>query len=648
MFSRRRGKIHPYRIFFWTAVVLGTVLAILQRYPITLEANDPTLDGQAVSFDGRGDVMIVLDSEAIEQANAAGRLDRSYVWVDLIRQEIGPVRTLESELFSLSAIEDVRTLVITTSAATGAMEQRVGELEAFVRGGGTLALELPTGALRTAFAADGAGGWRRPNEITAADGIDGPLRDELFAVPLLARFLGSTTPLEGSQTLLAFDGSPVVYARVMGEGEVIIFDFEVAIQISRLQQGVPDESGRVTARRLGDPLRTSDLAATPALLDATIPYADLLERYIAHGVLGHHAPMFALWPYPKGGRGALISTHESRHLNGRPLWMSIHERGVDARTTTFVEPPPEVIPGETLIDDPEFAGHAALLWVLDPREANLYRRYGAFGLAPLRQSLTLVDQLEQLQDALGERADIRGVRIRDGRWTRDIVEPFRAMEAAELSYSTSYGSHPDGPQGILFGTCQPFTPADLNGLPFSLQEVPVCFKDPTGEEDAARFAEALDSASTYGFALHLLTSSDRFRARPDLPTFDVWRDALREAEQREMWVGGAGELVAFWRKREQSELRIISVEVVSRNSEGEPRAVEYTVEAETGGRGLMMMVPGEFDGLTFTAATRAGQQAVVPGLVDEVLTTELPWLQGEAHLIPLLPGFTTVGIRYER
>jgi hypothetical protein len=59
------------------------------------------------------------------------------------------------------------------------------------------------------------------------------------------------------------------------------------------------------------------------------------------------------------------------------------------------------------------------------------------------------------------------------------------------------------------------------------------------------------------------------------------------------------------------------------------------------------MVPATFGDLRFESATRAGQ-ATLPGLIDQVDTESSTWLGEEVRLIPLNPGFTTVGIRYER
>ena len=649
MISRRSPKLHPYRLFFWSTALLVLLFGMLDRHPITIAAGDPELQGRPMPVEGRGDMLVVLSDQGAAAAAEAGEPDRSWIWVDLIGQEVGPVTTAQLEELTSEMLQAYRTVIMTRSTAWDpAADAHLERLETFATAGGTLALELPTGLIRARFGADGAGGWRRAGAVTAAEGVPPEVVEDIRKVPLLTRYLGSTSPAPESETLLAIDGAPVIYDRRIGSGEVIVFDFEVGAQISRMQQGRPDRGGRARPRRNGQPLRTFDLAATPALLSSTVPYADLLERYIAHAVIGHREPLFSLWPYPDGKRGAVITSHDSRRHAERPLWMSIHERSLGARSTTFVAAPAALPQEATPFPDSEFVGHAAMLWILEPEEEDLYRRYGLFGFHPVRQTLTLVGQLERLEEMLGDDADVRGVRIWDSRWTTHATEPYRVMDAAELRYSTTYAPAPGGPPGYIFGTCQPFTPLDVSGHPFRLQEVPICFANPETDQELELFDEALANAAEDVWALHILTSADRFIERPDLHSFDIWRNALRYADANDMWVGGAGELVSFRRRRATTALHVISTEIASTTVEGEPRVVLYTVEVETSGRGQVLMIPDSYRGLTFDQATRGGAEAQLYDVAGQVETETGSYLGRTVRLLPLNPGFTTVGIRYRR
>lgn len=642
MISRRRDRPHPFRIAFWLTVGLACAGWLLDRYPITLGSGDPEVPAAYQFEDARSDILVVLSEESAAQDARSGTPDRSWAWVDLFRQEIGPtsvrdVATLETEVLDAHAV-----VMITRSAAKEQhADQLMDHLVRHATNGGVVGIELPEGALRARFGADGAGGWRRPDTITAAEGVPEEVASAMQQVPLVARFLGSTRPMPGARTILAMDGAPVIYAHTVGAGRVVVFDFEVGVQLSRLQQGTPNEDFRVTPRRSGQPLRTYDMASTPALIGATLPTADLIERYIAHVALGEHRPAFGLWPYPSGKTGALVTSHDARRLDGRPLWMSEHERGIGARSVTFVAAPADTGTGASL-QSSDLVGHAAVLWFVDPAMEGLYRSFGLMGFRPLRQPLTLVGQMEQLEEALGSGADLRGVRVWDGRWTPEFVKPYRAMDAAELRYSASYGPPPGAPPGFLFGTCQPFTPMDEIGRPFRVLEIPVCFENPTTDEDIERLMESLRIASEHSWAVHVLTSADRFARSPDLDGFAAWRNALEFASQNDMWIGGAGELVAFQRRRSATSLH--SELVVDDTERADTRV--YSVEVESNARGLALAVPMRVGSLRFEGATRggpAGSQYEVTGQVD---TEERHLLGRETRLVPLNPGFTTISLTY--
>ena len=75
--------------------------------------------------------------------------------------------------------------------------------------GGTLLLERPHDALRQTFSADGRGGQRTPRAITHVSNVDEDLEVALREMPLFTRYVGSTGPLDGAETLLGMDGAGV-------------------------------------------------------------------------------------------------------------------------------------------------------------------------------------------------------------------------------------------------------------------------------------------------------------------------------------------------------------------------------------------------------------------------------------------------------
>ncbi len=643
----RRRDIPPARAAYWTLFGVALLLAGLDRCPIKLDAGDPEAVGRQPVAAGRSDVALVVDPAEVARGVLPGART-SWAWVDILQQEVGPYNLLDVTEVSAESLQSHRFAIVSASASQGSLDARVGLFRDFVSGGGTLLVEVPAGALRAEMGADGAGGWRVPGAVTAVVGTSSAEADALRRMPLMTRYLGSTGPAPEAETLLALDGAPVVYRRPIGEGWVVVFEFAVTEQIVAMQQGRAGPLEMARERSRGNVEHTSDLVSDGRLVGEDAPLADVLERFVVHVALGGVEPLFSFWPWPGAGRGALVVSHDTVRIGGRPLWQSIHERTLEARTTTFVAAPGRPPAEGELIADAELAGHAALLWALDPSEANLFRSWGVLGFEPVIRPLTLAGQLERLEAWLGPEADVLGVRTVGGSWTSDPRLAHRVMEAVEFRYSASYGPGPASPGGYVFGTCQPFSPLDAAGLPFRLREVPVCVTDVGSPEARAELARTLGLAAENHWATHLLTRADSFAVEPDMETFDAWRDALAQAREAEMWIGGAGELVRFRRQRAEARLRVISRSVAARGDGGAPRSIEYTVEAETSVRGLTLLLPGMAAGLPLTRATRGGAAGALPGMADEVTMDTIGWRDGEARLLALNPGFTTVTLRYGR
>ncbi len=645
MLNRRRPQLLAFRVAFWATLFVIGLLLFLDRRPLVLRAKDAGRGGEPTRIESEGTFAVVVDPGVIAGETRSGNFERSWAWIDTLRQEVGPVTTLSVDDLRADRLRDFGVVIVTESAnRSPRIQSRTTELESFANSGGTLVLELPTATVRETFAADGAGGWRTPAEISAVENAAPSTADRLIEMPLLTRYIGSTRPMVDSTTLLAMDGTPVVYSRRSGRGRVVVFDFNVAAQVAAMQQGLPGRKMRVHPRRAGDVIRTADLAAAPSLGGTLEPYADTLEAWSVHNAIGFGAPVFYFWPWPDGGKGALISSHDSRHFDGRPLWMSAFEHIQGGRTTTFVSPPARRMKLEDVPDEDQHS-QLELLWVLDPRDGNVFRRYGIFGIHPIVQPLSLTGQLNALKRTLGEDAVVNGVRIWDGRWARRFTEPFRAIDAAGFDYSVTYQPAPNAPQGYTFGTCQPFTPMDTNGLPFSIQEIPVCFANPNTREEAARALEALRLAAEGGWALHLLTSSDRFHESPSMTTVDVWRAAVQQARDSEMWMGGTNQLVRFWQRRTASALRVTSSRIEHRIDGRGIDEMRFTVEVNATGSGMALTLPETSGGVQLLSVTRGGLGGD-PARRSEVATVERDYYGNHVRLVELERGESTYSIRY--
>ena len=645
---RRRKFSHPYRWFFWLVAFSVSLLWFFDRHPWELSTVDAVAEARLPRHAANSDVLVLLSDASRSEAAARGEFDPSATWIDVFRQEIGPVRVADMAEVDRALLQEHRFVVVTRGASSDPrMEALAPVVEEVVQAGARVVLELPQGTLRRQYGADGQGGWRTPRVITSVAHL--PPDELLLAqqVPLPTRFLGSTRPQVEAETLLAMDGAPVVYAQARGLGWIFVVDVDVSGLLYNLQHGVAEDGGRVRSREPGQPITTADMVANSALFRSSTPYADVFERLLVHAVFRHGEPLFALWPYPNGARGALLLSHEARHHGGRPLWLSVHERSLQARTPTFLPTPPEDAAPAWLARGDE-VGHAALLWNPRPEAGGQFRARRFLGFAPLRRPLSLQEQRQTLESALGRGADVRGVRVVGGAWHSDRYLYHGVMEAAGLRYSATFGPTESTPQGYLFGTCQPVTPLGPTGAPWRMQEVPLCFLRAQTDEERAHLLDAVERAHDNVWAVHLLTSTDLLVSAEGWETFAAWRDATADAQRRGMWIGGPGELATFWQRRAETELRVKSWEVRTRTSEGEPRVVDVVVEASTNTRGMVLMLPASIGALRLESVSRGVAQVQAAASAARVDTQTTTFLGRDVRLLPLQTGFSTIAIRYQR
>src|SRR5699024_7943627 len=105
-------------------------------------------------------------------------------------------------------------------------------------------------------------------------------------------------------------------------------DFDLGEQLVAMQQGRPTQDYRVRRQQKranhgpqADAPKTSALIMDPAMVNNSVPFADLLSRFIVHGVIAQYSPMPAFWPFPGGAKGALIALHEDQSLGDGGGWM---------------------------------------------------------------------------------------------------------------------------------------------------------------------------------------------------------------------------------------------------------------------------------------------------------------------------------------
>jgi hypothetical protein len=651
--KRRDLRRRPISLLLWGTVLILAVAGYILSHPFELTAEDPRVAGEAppASLATReppaADVAVVLWPQSMAHSAESGRFEEvefSWAWVDTLQAEFGPVRVIEADELERVRLEDLRVVVVTHSAALfPGLSEEVHRLEHFVNQGGVLVLERPEGSLREAFSADGSGGMRTPRQITSTAEVTEDVANALAQLPLFTRFVGSTGPLEGAETLLAMDGAPVVYRLARSEGWAVTVDFNYGAALVALQQGHPsgDEFEVVpTDPALGPTV--DDLIADPLLRVAEVPVADLLEHFLVHVVVGRRTPLPGLWPYPEGAAGVVVLSHDVAGSLERARWMVEYEAARGATSDLFVgysAAPPATEESPAALA--ELAGRTGVLWERGgTTQTGGRHRIGLGGIRPFVRNATLAEVRAHVAAPFGEEApEVAGVRTFRGRWDRDWAEPFTEMAAAGFGYDVSYGRAP-APEGrgpaYRHGTGRPFRVHDANGLPLDLFEVPIVAPDLRDEATL----EALDqmlrrSQRAHHQAIGVDVPGEMFTDPQALAIFDAWQSLLETAQRREHLVLSPGQLVDFRRQRETVSLRS---EMYFARDAGPRAEAPFQLRIEIG-RGqstapLTLRIPAESNGRRFREAR------IQEGFVDEgtALETTPVRLFGEELLLVPLPA----------
>ncbi|MFU8803567.1 MAG: hypothetical protein ACNA8W_07150, partial [Bradymonadaceae bacterium] len=469
---RKNRAVTPYRLTLWLIVVLVGGLFYVQHAPLRMDAQPATHDGVEITREAGGDIVIVLDYDAIRTSGATfEERNWSAAWINVIEQEIGPVTIATPTTLSQRTLEGARVIILTSSVADQIDDSLLRTLRQWVLDGNLLLSDQPKGALREAFSADGRAGSRRGQQITFARDLPDPFAVQLQAMPLSTSYIGSTSAREGATTLMSIDGAPAIYAASIGKGTVITFDFDLGEQLVALQQGKPTQGFTVRPRsRPGESTpRTEDLILDDKLRGASIPYADLLERFLVWGVIARYAGTPGYWYFPDGAKGAVILLHEDSRLGDGGGWMLEHENEHKAFSTLLTS----IDAGLTKEGAEAIhrrGGEIGLLWRLSNTPEEVREPVGVRGINPFLRPVDLEPQLDDLRKTLPV-GYVRTSRTVDGWWSTRWSDPFRELAHQGIRIDTSYAVA--GTSGFAFGTGIPFQVFDDTGMPLGVRELPV-------------------------------------------------------------------------------------------------------------------------------------------------------------------------------
>ncbi len=656
---RRKHNRHlPYRAVIWFVVATLVVLYYFQEQPWEVQAESGLDAGAELAREASSDVVVVLDYHVIRQSGPRfEQRDFSAAWINLFEQELGPLTIATPQSLSHSELERARVIVLTSSVTRDLSPALLERLHARVSAGSVLVLERPQGALRAAYSGDGRAGERRGQQITFARQLQKPYLDELRQSPLSTDFVGSTAALAGATTWLSIDGAPVIYSKRVGQGAAITIDLDLGEQLVAMQQGKPRADFHVATREAKRQwAKTSDLPMHESMRGASVPYADLLERFIVHGVIAQHTPLPTLWSFPGGAQGVVVAMHEDHTLGDGGGWMLEHEidrKAVSSLLTTTHAG--LTASGAATIH--RMGGDIGLLWQREGTPLERRERMGLWGFEPLARPVTLDKQLDALRATLPVNY-VRTARISGGYWSMDWAQPFEQLSAQGIRIDMSYET--PRVSGYAFGTGLPFLALDASGLPLGVRELPVVVPDHPMEGPSLM---ALLEASQRGhhMAITVAHAPESFADYPDMEAFDAWLAVFDALDRTGHLMTSAYRFDTFLRSRRASSLqsKIIDGVKIPRSAKPEdaptPQAEIASsregkllrITAESKQQGMWLSVPEALDEHLFATARQR-----INRIGGELVSTELSSQEGELvgyglRLIPLERGFNTVDVYYQ-
>lgn len=675
---RRKSKTHAaYRATLWAIVTLSLATLYLQNSPWSIKAESEHSEGIEIARESQADIIVVIDYNFIKKSGPSfSDKDWSAAWINLIEQESGPVTVATPQSLSNKVLSDARIVILTSSVSGQINESLMSRLREHVESGKLLVMERPRGLLRDEWAADGRAGKRRAQKLSFTLDMAEPYASQLKQMPLSTEYIGSTRAAPQSTTLLSMDGAPVVYARQVGNGNVITVDFDLGEQLVAMQQGKPREDMMVEAANPGDdgdlPPITRDLVMDEQLIGATVPYADLLERFIMHGVILRYMPAPVMWYYPDNAYGVVVSIHEDSSLGDRGGWMLDHENDQKSLSSllTSIDSGLTASGAATLHRK---GGDIGLLWRMPNTPAQQLEHLGVGEFKPVARPITLKKQLSQLKDTLPVNY-VRTVRSMNGWWNPSWSEPFSQMAKQNLRLDLSY----EVPRtaGYAWGTGFPFLTMSEEGVPYGVREMPVIYPDRSSEgADLLKLLEESQQGQHMAMAISMSPSS--FASYPDLDRFNHWLELFDHIREHGHIMTSAYNLDVYLRRRRASSLRSRVVKDArlpsdsnslptlqeealrkrnEKNKDASPsssstsssstRAHMMRVTVEAKARGMALSVPMMIDGRTFHSArlraNRAGKDSSSSRIeTSEVLLTGFPKVR-----IPVARGFSTIDIYY--
>lgn len=548
-------------------------------------------------------------------------------WLNFLLQEVGPHVFSSLEHFDFETLDLYRFVYLSSSLAGKLKGRYRAPFESYVQAGGTLVVE---GLTANSLESPGIRFSLNPKPLKSitsvlTPAVPPPLVESLFRMPFWTLGWEVESRKTDLEVIVEMGGEPVFFKRSVGRGTVFTLGFDFGLLLTGLQQGVPVKGARRLQKLFGTQSRViepEDLVLQATLLDNTVPWADLFERFFFK-VITQDEVVPRWWYFPHTYTGAVISTHDDEAIGADPRLeaMCQQEKSEGIRATLFVISDPELHERWSGNVSPKPLSQAGseigLHWNRFEKPRFKVRSH-KFGMheEPLGQ------QIEYLRKELGQ--PIRLNRTHYLALGKTYDEHFKSLSAQGIFFDSTYGPNQGG-RGYLFGTGYPYQGLTWKGSPTGVFELPFLTQELWGGADLP-FLEQLIRESdenfhqviTMNFHPHYTILQEEGRA--------VWLGSLRFAKERKQWIPTLGEFFEFFKARNESPLR-------SRFKEGKG---ETWVDARQ--EGAVLSFPLYHAGKKLLHATLDGTKIETGQVVNS-------WFQ-EA-LIPVPQGTHQIEVLYE-
>lgn len=535
-------------------LIVVCIMAALHHFPLTFASNDESATAIMPQQLGQAGILLVLPDQP-ENAQNYQSMNFAFAWYNFLSQYAGPFSIILSRDVQSAAILQAQVIVVPQKTAELLSDTQIQLIGQAVQKGATLVIEMPTPEWSALTAI------KRRNKVNSAirhftDAPNSPLtgawRDHLLNSPLDTQVLRvdalESEVLPSESMLLEMDGAIVHYRRAVGAGFVYVLAFNFGQAMTSLQQGRPGDEFEIPT---DEAPRPADLVLNEKLLSNTVPFADLLKIHILASVL-YTSPMPIVWPFPEGGRSALILVHETGTLGDDAFEAAKFEQAQGV-SSTWLTTSGNV--GRKTLAHWKNAGFDIGVSMLRPPVGRVYEPYGPSFFQPVAVERNMINQRHAVSKRSG--SSVSSCKMTGSNWTHDYTLSFRRLAAAQCQIDMSYGPVDPEQYGYLFGSGYPFLPLERNGLPLPTYEFPSLVSDQAGLNTIPPHTALkllTESESTFHEPVVVTLQSDKMLTKPTYASPETWLEVIEYARENHIWTTSAKSFMYHYTIRKQAQI----------------------------------------------------------------------------------------------